>query len=178
MQLVVTRAPFYSHQRIHIFAEKCTLFYFPNASAKRQTNLQGDSWIGGGNQVRRDKSGVWKEESNGKASTGLLLRAKLLFWWVSSSPKLLSLKRGRMMETALVNCQLTPFFNEFPRSLWLSYPGDSGRVSVNSSWGCQHRKMGVHFLINENNNYVQMKAKRESKELPCYFKQRRVKALS
>lgn len=26
------------------------------------------------------------------------------------------------METALVNCQITPFFNEFPRSLWLVTP--------------------------------------------------------
>lgn len=68
-----------------------------------------------------------------------------------------------MIENALVNCQLTPFFNEFPRSLWLSYPGDSGRVSVNSSGGCQNRKIGVHFLINENNNYVQIKGKREAK---------------
>lgn len=124
----------------------CTLFYFSNANAERHTNLQRDSWSIW-NQVKRDKSGVWEVESDGKASTGLLLRAKLLFWWVSFSPKLLSLKKGRMMETAVVNCQLTPFFNEFLRSLWLSYPGDSGRVSINSSWGCQNKNKGSIFWL-------------------------------
>lgn len=141
---------------------KYKLFYPSNASAKRQTNLQGDSWSSW-NQMKRDRSGVWEEERDGKARAGLHLRAKPLFWWVSFSPKALGLKKGRMMETALVNCQLTPFFNEFPRSLWLSYPGDSGRVSVNSSWACQSRKMGVRFLINENNNYVQTKEREKAK---------------
>lgn len=155
---------------------KCTLGYFFKAPVKSRTNRQKETIQLKPNK-RRQIRGLGRGE-RWQNSAGLLLRAKLLFWWVSFSPKSLSLKKGRMMETTLVNCQLTPFFNEFSRSLWLSYPGDSGRVSVNSSWGCQNRKMGVHFLINENNNYVQMKAKRESKELPCYFKQRRVKALS
>lgn len=173
---MVIFAPLYFLQKINIITENVHRVTSLMLLSKATDILKESrfSW----NQIRRDKSGVWEEASDGKASAGLLLRAKLLFWWVSYSPKPLSLKKGRMMETALANCQLTPFFNEFSRSLWLSYPGDSGRVSVNSSWGCQNRKMGVHFLINENNNYVQMKAKRESKELPCYFKQRRVKALS
>lgn len=51
---------------------------------------------------------------------------------------------------------------------FLSTPAETVRIG----------KKGVCFLINENNNYVQMKAERESQELPRYFKQRRVKALS
>lgn len=131
--------PFLCSSKNSMLTKKCTLCFFVNAHAKKHTYKEG---LPPGSKKResRFKSVVWEEKVMAQPGRYPLQKAAFLKSKLCSEQ--LALKGWRRIDASLVNCQLTPFFNELPRSLWLSYPGDSGRVSFNSSWDCQNRKKG------------------------------------
>lgn len=119
--------------------KKYTLCFFVNAHAKSthtKRDCHGYNW----KQESRFQAVVWEEKA--MVQPGRSPQQKAAFLKSKLFSGLLALKGWRRIDDSLVNCRLTPFFNELPRSLWLSYPGDSGRVSFNSSWDCQNRKKG------------------------------------
>lgn len=130
----------YVHQGI-VCQQKTFLYvyFFVNAPAKSthtKRDCHGYNW----KQVSGFHSVVWEEKA--MVQSGRSPQQKAAFLKSKLCSGLLALKDWRRRDASVVNCRLTPFFNELPTSLWLSYPGDSGRVSFNSSWDCQNRKKG------------------------------------